>query len=182
VSAAPTEPTVLELGLPQPVRDPALPERVRIHEVGARDGLQNEAVLVPVEVKAEFVARLAAAGLRTVEATSFVRPEWVPQLADAEELMPRLADLPVRHPGLRLPVLVPNERGLDRALARGATEVAVFASATETFARRNLNRSADEAMAMFRPVDGVTLTVWCCVGWPCAPRCRAVRSRVGGSG
>ncbi|MFD7732484.1 hydroxymethylglutaryl-CoA lyase [Kitasatospora phosalacinea] len=146
------EPTVLDLGLPQPVRDPALPDRVRIHEVGARDGLQNEGALVPVEVKAEFVARLAAAGLRTVEATSFVHPKWVPQLADAEELMPRLTGLPAQYPGLRLPVLVPNERGLDRALAHHATEVAVFASATETFARRNLNRSADEAMAMFRPV------------------------------
>ncbi|MFJ5884810.1 hydroxymethylglutaryl-CoA lyase [Kitasatospora cineracea] len=151
-AAGTAEPTVLELGLPQPVRDPGLPERVRIHEVGARDGLQNESALVPVEVKAEFIARLAAAGLRTVEATSFVHPKWVPQLADAEELMPRLADLPARHLGLRLPVLVPNERGLDRALAHHAGEVAVFASATETFARRNLNRSADEAMAMFRPV------------------------------
>ncbi|MFD9125222.1 hydroxymethylglutaryl-CoA lyase [Kitasatospora sp. NPDC059571] len=146
------EPGVLELGLPDPVRDPSLPERVRIHEVGPRDGLQNESALVPVEVKAEFIARLAAAGLRTVEATSFVHPKWVPQLADAEELMPRLAGLTDRYPGLRLPVLVPNERGLDRALAHRAGDVAVFASATETFARRNLNRSADEAMAMFRPV------------------------------
>ncbi|OKJ06017.1 hydroxymethylglutaryl-CoA lyase [Kitasatospora sp. CB01950] len=149
--AAP-EPTVLALGLPDTVRDPDLPARVRIHEVGARDGLQNESGLVPVEVKAEFIARLAAAGLRTVEATSFVHPKWVPQLADAEELMPRLAELPARYPGLRLPVLVPNERGLNRALAHHAGEIAVFASATETFAQRNLNRSADEAMAMFRPV------------------------------
>ncbi|MBV2154037.1 hydroxymethylglutaryl-CoA lyase [Kitasatospora sp. SUK 42] len=140
------------MGLPDPVRAPGLPEEVRIHEVGPRDGLQNESSLVPVEVKAEFIARLAAAGLRTVEATSFVHPKWVPQLADAEELVPRLADLPERHPGLRLPVLVPNERGLDRALAHHVTDVAVFASATETFARRNLNRSAEEAMAMFRPV------------------------------
>ncbi|MGW2376600.1 MULTISPECIES: hydroxymethylglutaryl-CoA lyase [Kitasatospora] len=146
------EPDALELGLPDPVRAPGLPEEVRIHEVGPRDGLQNESSLVPVEVKAEFIGRLAAVGLRTVEATSFVHPKWVPQLADAEELMPRLADLPERHPGLRLPVLVPNERGLDRALAHHATDIAVFASATETFARRNLNRSADEAMAMFRPV------------------------------
>ncbi|MEV4616664.1 hydroxymethylglutaryl-CoA lyase [Kitasatospora sp. NPDC049258] len=138
--------------MPDPVVDPTLPARVRIHEVGARDGLQNESALVPVEVKAEFVARLAAAGLRTVEATSFVHPKWVPQLADAEQLMPELAGLPARHPGLRLPVLVPNERGLDRALAHHATDIAVFASATETFARRNLNRSADEAMEMFRPV------------------------------
>ncbi|WP_045703223.1 hydroxymethylglutaryl-CoA lyase [Streptomyces rubellomurinus] len=152
MTAATHEPDALDLGLPDPVRAADLPEEVRIHEVGARDGLQNEKSLVPVEVKAEFIARLAAAGLRTVEATSFVHPKWVPQLADAEELMPRLADLPERHPGLRLPVLVPNERGLDRALAHRATDIAVFASATETFARRNLNRSADEAMATFRPV------------------------------
>ncbi|MFF2120794.1 hydroxymethylglutaryl-CoA lyase [Kitasatospora sp. NPDC058184] len=153
-SAPAREPDALDLGLPDPVRAPGLPEEVRIHEVGPRDGLQNEKSLVPVEVKAEFIARLAAAGLRTVEATSFVHPKWVPQLADAEELVPRLAGLPELHPGLRLPVLVPNERGLDRALAHHAADIAVFASATETFARRNLNRSADEAMAMFRPVVG----------------------------
>ncbi|MGW2542467.1 hydroxymethylglutaryl-CoA lyase [Kitasatospora sp. NPDC001574] len=146
------EPDALDLGLPAPVPAPGLPAEVRIHEVGPRDGLQNESALVPVEVKAEFIARLADAGLRTVEATSFVHPKWVPQLADAEELMPRLAGLASGRPGLRLPVLVPNERGLDRALAHHAEDVAVFASATETFARRNLNRSADEAMEMFRPV------------------------------
>ncbi|AUY51679.1 hydroxymethylglutaryl-CoA lyase [Streptomyces sp. CB01881] len=151
-TAAAPEPDALDLGLPDPVRAPGLPEEVRIHEVGPRDGLQNESALVPVEVKAEFIARLAAAGLNTVEATSFVHPKWVPQLADAEELVPRLVGLPERHPGLRLPVLVPNERGLDRALAHHTADIAVFASATETFARRNLNRSADEAMAMFRPV------------------------------
>ncbi|MFD0262093.1 hydroxymethylglutaryl-CoA lyase [Kitasatospora indigofera] len=142
----------MDLGLPAPVPGPDLPVEVRIHEVGPRDGLQNESSLVPVEVKAEFIARLAAAGLRTVEATSFVHPKWVPQLADAEDLVPRLDGLPARHPGLRLPVLVPNERGLDRALVHGVGDIAVFASATETFARRNLNRSADEAMAMFEPV------------------------------
>ena len=152
MTAAGHEPDALDLGLPAPVRDPALPAEVRIHEVGPRDGLQNESALVPVEVKAEFIARLAAAGLRTVEATSFVHPAWVPQLADAEDLVPLLADLPADHPGLRLPVLVPNERGLERALAHHVTDIAVFASATETFARRNLNRSADEALAMFRPV------------------------------
>ncbi|MFC9395112.1 hydroxymethylglutaryl-CoA lyase [Streptomyces sp. NPDC057027] len=133
-------------GLPMTVSDPALPARVRIHEVGARDGLQNEKMAVPTDVKAEFVRRLAAAGLTTVEATSFVHPKWVPQLADAEELFPRVRDLPVR-----LPVLVPNERGLDRALALGAREVAVFASATESFAKANLNRTVDEALAMFEP-------------------------------
>ncbi|GAA3913517.1 hydroxymethylglutaryl-CoA lyase [Streptomyces gulbargensis] len=133
-------------GLPMTVSDPALPARVRIHEVGPRDGLQNEKTAVPTAVKAEFIRRLAAAGLTTVEATSFVHPKWVPQLADAEELFPQVRDLPVR-----LPVLVPNERGLDRALALGAREVAVFASATESFAKANLNRTVDEALAMFAP-------------------------------
>ncbi|MER5566334.1 hydroxymethylglutaryl-CoA lyase [Streptomyces goshikiensis] len=127
---------------------PALPARVRIHEVGARDGLQNEKSAVPTQVKAEFVHRLAAAGLTTIEATSFVHPKWVPQLADAEELFPQLSDLP----GVHLPVLVPNERGLDRALALGATRIAVFGSATETFASRNLNRTVAESLAMFEPV------------------------------
>ncbi|MFJ5139834.1 hydroxymethylglutaryl-CoA lyase [Streptomyces sp. NPDC088707] len=133
-------------GLPMVVPDPALPARVRIHEVGARDGLQNEKGAVPTDVKAEFIRRLAAAGLSTVEATSFVHPRWVPQLADAEDLFPLVRDLPVR-----LPVLVPNERGLDRALALGVREIAVFASATESFAKANLNRTVDEALALFAP-------------------------------
>ncbi|WP_413757364.1 hydroxymethylglutaryl-CoA lyase [Streptomyces sp. MMBL 11-3] len=141
------------LGLPMAVPAEGLPARVRVHEVGARDGLQNEKKVVPTEVKAEFVRRLAAAGLTTVEATSFVHPKWVPQLADAEELFPLVRDL--RSPSgqaVHLPVLVPNERGLDRALALGATRVAVFASATESFAKANLNRTVDEALAMFEPV------------------------------
>ncbi|MFF8013199.1 hydroxymethylglutaryl-CoA lyase [Streptomyces sp. NPDC007929] len=134
-------------GLPMAVPSSDLPTRVRIHEVGARDGLQNEKATVPTEVKAEFIRRLADAGLTTIEATSFVHPKWVPQLADAEQLFPMVADLPVA-----LPVLVPNERGLDRALALGARRVAVFASATESFAKANLNRTVDEALAMFEPV------------------------------
>ncbi|GAA3371797.1 hydroxymethylglutaryl-CoA lyase [Streptomyces sannanensis] len=134
-------------GLPMSVPAPGLPARVRIYEVGARDGLQNEKTVVPTEVKAEFIRRLADAGLSTVEATSFVHPKWVPQLADAEQLFPMLDGV-----GARLPVLVPNERGLDRALALGAKEVAVFASATESFAKANLNRTVDEALAMFEPV------------------------------
>ncbi|GGS89741.1 hydroxymethylglutaryl-CoA lyase [Streptomyces toxytricini] len=137
-------------GLPMAVPAPGLPARVRIHEVGARDGLQNEKTAVPTEVKAEFIRRLAAAGLRTVEATSFVHPKWVPQLADAEQLYPQLADL--AGAGVHLPVLVPNERGLDRALALGADRIAVFGSATETFAARNLNRTVAESLAMFEPV------------------------------
>ncbi|MBC3842454.1 hydroxymethylglutaryl-CoA lyase [Streptacidiphilus sp. 4-A2] len=147
-----TEPTVLELGLPAPVRLDGLPSAVRIHEVGARDGLQNEPASLPVEVKAEFIARLAAAGLRTVEATSFVHPKWVPQLADAEQLFPLVQALPGQYPGLRLPVLVPNERGLDRALAHQVRDIAVFASATESFAERNLGRGVDASLEMFAPV------------------------------
>lgn len=133
--------------LPMTVPAPGLPARVRIHEVGPRDGLQNEKALVPVAVKAEFIRRLAEAGLTTIEATSFVHPRWVPQLADAEELMPLIDDVKAR-----LPVLVPNARGLERALALGAREIAVFGSATESFAKANLNRTVDEALEMFQPV------------------------------
>ncbi len=122
---------------------------VTIWEVGPRDGLQNEKALVPTEVKAQFVRRLAAAGLPVVEATSFVHPKWVPQLADAEELLTLLDGDRDTLP--RLPVLVPNERGLDRALAHGSQEVAVFASATETFAQRNLNRTLETQFEMFAP-------------------------------
>ncbi len=124
-----------------------LPSAINVYEVGARDGLQNEQVTVPTEVKAEFIRRLIAAGVSAVELTSFVSPKWIPQLADAAELMEVLGPLEVR-----APVLVPNERGLDRALACGATEVAVFGSATESFAQRNLNRSVAESLDMFRPV------------------------------
>ncbi|MEV0783367.1 hydroxymethylglutaryl-CoA lyase [Streptomyces sp. NPDC050423] len=137
--------------LPMTVPAPDLPARIRIHEVGARDGLQNEKTVVPTGVKAEFIRRLAVAGLSTIEATSFVHPKWVPQLADAEQLFPLLGD--IGDVGdVALPVLVPNERGLDRALALGARRIAVFGSATETFAARNLNRTVDESLAMFEPV------------------------------
>ena len=124
-----------------------LPSHVTVYEVGARDGLQNESVVLPVAVKAEFIARLAATGLSVIEATSLVRPDRVPALADAEELL-GLIDLTT----LRYPVLVPNERGLDRALSLGVQEIAVFASATETFAQRNLGRGLEESLAMFAPV------------------------------
>ncbi|WP_329460326.1 hydroxymethylglutaryl-CoA lyase [Streptomyces sp. NBC_01497] len=125
-----------------------LPPRVRIHEVGARDGLQNESAVVPVDVKAEFIHRLAAAGLTTIEATSFVHPKWVPQLADAEQLIPMLSDIE----GVALPVLVPNARGLERAMEHGVRGIAVFGSASESFAKANLNRSVDESLGMFAPV------------------------------
>ena len=125
------------------------PERVTIYEVGPRDGLQNEKTLVPVEVKAEFIRRLVAAGLDMVETTSFVPPKWVPQLADSTALLGLLGDV---GRGRNRPVLVPNEQGLDAALAQGAQAIAVFGSATETFARKNLNRGLAESIAMFAPV------------------------------
>ncbi|HXR72179.1 hydroxymethylglutaryl-CoA lyase [Actinocrinis sp.] len=128
--------------LPQVFPHAGLPAHVTVYEVGARDGLQNEQATVPTEVKAEFIERLVDAGSTVIEATSFVHPKWVPQLADAEVLFKLLE----RRPGLRYPVLVPNLRGYDRALACGASEIAVFASATETFAQRNLNTTIDGAL------------------------------------
>src|SRR3954467_1227534 len=127
-----------------------MPERVTIYEVGPRDGLQNEQGVLSTQVKAEFVRRLVAAGLPVVEATSFVHPRWVPQLADAAELVDLLLD-ELGDTAREMPVLVPNERGLDRALEKGLRHVAIFGSATETFAQRNLNRSLDEQFAMFEP-------------------------------
>ena len=142
--------------LPMVVPEPGLPERVTIYEVGPRDGLQNEQALVPTGVKAEFVRRLLDARLPVVEATSFVHPKWVPQLADAADLMSSLtADLGDR--ARELPVLVPNERGLDRALELGLRHVALFASASETFAGRNLNRTVESQFEMFEPVTARAL-------------------------
>ncbi|MDX6248804.1 MAG: hydroxymethylglutaryl-CoA lyase, partial [Kribbellaceae bacterium] len=132
---------------PQWVRAEGLPDQVTIYEVGPRDGLQNESAIVDLAVKAEFINRLVDSGLTTVETTSFVHPKWVPQLADAAELLATL-ELPS---GVRAPVLVPNERGLDRALEAGVREIAIFASATETFAAKNLNSTLDDQFAMFAP-------------------------------
>src|ERR1700753_1986044 len=140
-----------DVGLPTVVAAPApgdLPAEGSIWEVGARDGLQNESTVLPVEVKLEFLDRLADAGLTILEATSFVSPKWIPQLADAEELLAGLR----QRDGVSYPVLVPNERGLDRALAAGVRHIAIFGSATETFAKRNLNRTLDSQFAMFEPV------------------------------
>jgi hydroxymethylglutaryl-CoA lyase len=125
-----------------------LPERVTVVEVGPRDGLQNEAATVPTDVKIAFVDALSRTGLPVIETTSFVHPERVPQLADADEVLRGIE----RHPQVRYPVLVPNVRGLDRALAAGATEVAVFGAASEAFSQCNLGRSIDESLAMFEPV------------------------------
>lgn len=123
-------------------------EAVKIVEVGARDGLQNERSIVPVFVKQELIRRLGRTGLRVIEATSFVSPEWVPQLADAEEVMAGLK----RQPGVMYPVLVPNEKGMQRALAAGAKEVAVFAAASEAFSQKNTNCSIAESIQRFKPV------------------------------
>ena len=131
-------------GLPDVHPKPGLPDAVSVYEVGPRDGLQAEPTSVPAAVKLELIDRLADAGLAAIEVTSFVSPAWVPQLADAEEVMAGLH----RRPGVRYPVLTPNQRGLDRALAAGADEVAVFVSATETFAARNLNSTVQGALAM----------------------------------
>jgi hydroxymethylglutaryl-CoA lyase len=135
-------------GLPDVVGFEGLPERVTICEVGPRDGLQNESAIVPVEVKVEFIDRLTDAGHTMIEATSFVHPKWVPQLADAEQLLAKLD----RRAGVRYPVLVPNDKGLERALDAGVDEIAIFASATETFAKRNLNRTVAESIDMFTSV------------------------------
>lgn len=129
-------------------RLPGLPEAVTICEVGPRDGLQNESAPVPADVKVEFIERLADAGHTVIETTSMVHPKWVPQLADAEEVLRRLD----RRPAVRYPVLVPNQRGLQRALDLGVTDIAVFASATESFAKTNLNRTVAESLEMFAPV------------------------------
>ncbi|MBS2963619.1 hydroxymethylglutaryl-CoA lyase [Actinocrinis puniceicyclus] len=138
----------MSAALPQVFPHAGLPARVTVYEVGARDGLQNEKATVPTAVKAQFIDRLAEAGATVVEATSFVHPKWVPQLADAEDLFTGLR----RRDGVRYPVLVPNPRGYERALACGAREIAVFASATETFARRNLNTSVEGALAEIEAV------------------------------
>lgn len=125
-----------------------LPRKVRIVEVGPRDGLQNEDVPVGADVKIALIDHLAAAGLQAIEAGAFVSPKWVPQMADTAEV---LAGLTPR-PGVSYPVLVPNLRGLDAALAAGATEISIFGAASETFSRRNINCSIDESLKRFAEV------------------------------
>ena len=123
-------------------------ERIRIYEVGPRDGLQNEAASIPTAVKVRLIELLVAAGLRDIEATSFVSPRTIPQLADADAL---LAALPAP-PGVRFPVLVPNLRGLARAEAAGAQAIAVFTAASDAFTQANIGMSVDESIATFAPV------------------------------
>lgn len=125
-----------------------IPRSVKIVEVGPRDGLQNEKNTVPTGVKVELIRRLVSSGLPVVEATSFVSPKWVPQLADARDVMEAVRDLE----GARLPVLTPNLKGFEAAIAAGAKEVAIFASASEAFSKSNINCSIEESLVRYRVV------------------------------
>lgn len=130
------------------------PTHVRIVEMGPRDGLQNEKQIVSTETKVELIARLGAAGLKAIEATSFVSPRWVPQMGDAADVMARIERLP----GVSYPVLTPNLQGFEAALAAGAGEVAVFAAASESFSRKNINCTIAESLARFEPVMAAART------------------------
>src|SRR5574341_1749875 len=125
-----------------------LPRQVRIVEVGPRDGLQNEKLEVPTKVKLELIERLADAGLPAVEATAFVSPKWVPQMADHAEVLEGIR----RKPGVSYPVLTPNLKGFQAAHAAGATEVAIFGAASEAFSQKNINCSIAESLERFKPV------------------------------
>ncbi len=125
-----------------------LPRRVRLVEVGPRDGLQNEKAMVPTDVKVALIDRLTDAGFPAIEATAFVSPKWVPQMADAAEVMSRIR----RKAGIRYPVLTPNMKGFEAALATKADEVAVFVAASETFSQKNINCSIGESLARARPI------------------------------
>ena len=144
------------------------PKRVKMVEVGPRDGLQNEPGVVATDVKVELVDRLTDAGLPAVEATSFVSPKWVPQMADAAEVMARIR----RKPGVTYPVLVPNMKGLEGAMAAGVEEIAVFGAATEAFSKRNTNCSIAESFERFEPVCRTALD----------NGLRGARLRLGGAG
>jgi hydroxymethylglutaryl-CoA lyase len=131
----------------------ALPHRVKIVEVGPRDGLQNDKNLVPLAVKVELIDRLTEAGLPVVEAGAFVSPKWVPQMADSAAVLAAIR----RRPGTAYPVLTPNVQGLDAAIAAGVEEVAIFGAASESFSRKNINCSIAESLERFRPVAEAAL-------------------------
>lgn len=127
-----------------------VPSQVKIVEMGPRDGLQNEKQPVSTEVKLELIKRLIEAGEKHIEATAFVSPKWVPQMADHNEMMAGLKDLDAK--GIMFPVLTPNMRGFEGALAGGAKEVAVFAAASESFSQKNINCSIEESIERFKPI------------------------------
>ena len=147
-----------------------LPSKVRMVEVGARDGLQNEKAVVPLEVKVELIDRLSAAGLPAIEAGAFVSPKWVPQMADSAEVYAKIE----KRAGTDYPMLVPNMKGMEAALAAGVKEIAVFGAASESFSQKNINCSIAESLERFRPVaetaraEGVRLRgyVSCVLGCP----------------
>ena len=147
-----------------------LPSQVKIVEVGPRDGLQNEKQIVPTEIKIELIDRLAEAGVRVIEATSFVSPKWVPQMGDNAAVMQGIK----RHPATVYPVLTPNLQGFDTAIQAGAEEVAIFAAASESFSRKNINCSIAESLKRFEPILSVASSleikvrgyVSCVVGCP----------------
>jgi isopropylmalate/homocitrate/citramalate synthase len=151
-----------------------LPQKVKVVEVGPRDGLQNEPDLVPPEVIIELIERLAAAGLPVVEVGAFVSPKWVPQMADSDRVLAGLR----RQPGVAYPVLVPNGRGLEAALAASAQEIAIFGAASETFSQKNINCSIAQSLARFAPVAetararGLTICPAC---WAALTRVRSSR-------
>lgn len=148
----------------------SIPKKVKIVDVGPRDGLQNEKEIVPTEAKIELIHRLAEAGLPVVEAGSFVSPKWVPQMADSAEIMDKIT----RKDGVSYPVLTPNLKGFEGAMAVGATEVAIFGAASESFSQKNINCSIEDSLERFRPVveaakeQGVLVRgyVSCVVGCP----------------
>lgn len=149
---------------------PSYPQRVKVVEVGPRDGLQNEPTPIDTDTKVEFINRLSDTGLSVIEASSFVSPKWVPQFGDADEVMARIT----RKTNVSYPVLVPNIKGLERALAAGGKEIAVFSAASEAFSQKNTNCSIDESIERFRPViaraqeDGVRVRgyISCVLGCP----------------
>jgi hydroxymethylglutaryl-CoA lyase len=130
-----------------------LPARVTIVEVGPRDGLQNEKAIVPTSQKVAFVNQLTEAGHQAIEVSAFVSPKWVPQMADAAEVLAGIT----RKQGVRYSALVPNRAGLDRALAAGVREIAIFAAASETFSRKNINMSIDESFTVYRQVTDAAM-------------------------
>ena len=146
-----------------------LPNRVRIVEVGPRDGLQNEAKIVPTAKKAEFIKLLVNAGLQEIEVASFVHPKWIPQLADAHELLQHLDS----NPKVRYSALVPNMKGLERAIESGIRRIAVFTAASETFNRKNINMGIQESIDGFRPVvdralkEGLSVRGYVSTCWVC---------------
>src|SRR5215212_6298574 len=146
-----------------------LVDAVKIVEVGPRDGLQNEKVTIPTQAKIDYITALGDAGLRVIEAGAFVSPKWVPQMADSAEVYRNIP----KDPGVEYPVLVPNEKGLDRALDAGVRSIAIFTAASDTFNRRNINMSIDESFENYAPVtamaraEGIRVRGYVSTGFGC---------------